>query len=132
MFSNTTANTQKMSKTQPYTSTVREREPTAVSDVFRAHFDQLVDGINQQPDIIMMTVELYSKGLISEHNKNDITTTTGVSSTQKSINLVNEIENRIKVDPRLIKELCEVIQHYPTLTHVAESISKALGKLMNV
>ena len=121
-----------MSETQPYTSTVREREPTAVSDVFRAHFDQLVDGINQQPDIIMMTVELYSKGLISEHNKNDITTTTGVSSTQKSINLVNEIENWIKVDPRLIKELCEVIQHYPTLTHVAESISKALGKLMNV
>ena len=121
-FSNTTVNTQKTSKTQPRA-------------VFRAHFDQLVDGVNQQSDIIMLTAKLYSKGLISEHFKNDITTTTGVSSSQKSMDLVNAIEKRIKVDQRpveLMKELCEVMQQYPTLVHVAESISKELGELMNV
>ena len=125
-FSNTTVNTQE---------TVRGWEQTVVFDVFRAHFDQLVDGVNQQPDMIMMTVELYSKGLISEYVKNDITTTTGVSSSQKSIDLVNAIEKRIIVDLRpvqLVKELCKVMQQYPNLTHVAESISKALGELMNV
>ena len=104
-----------------------------VFDVFRAHFDQLVRGVSQQPD--MITVTLYSKGLISEEVKNNITTRTGVGSSQKSIDLVNAIENRIKVDPRpvqLMKELCEVMQQYPTLVCVAESISKALGELMNV
>ena len=106
-----------------------------VFDVFRAHFDQLVRGVSQQPDMNMITVELYSKDLISEHVKNDITTITGVSSSQKSIDLVNAIEKRIKVDQRpvqLMKELCEVMQQYPTLACVAESISKALGELMNI
>ena len=123
-----------MSKTQPCTSTVREREHTVVLDVFRAHFDRLVHSV-QGPDIDIVTVELYSKNLISEHVKNDITTTTGVSSDRKSINLVNAIEKRIKVDPRpdqLIKVLCKVMQQHPTLALVAESISKALGELINV
>ena len=115
-----------------HTSTVIELEPSAVSEVFREHFDQLVDGVNQQPDIIMMTAKLYSKGLISEYVKDDITTTTGVSSSQKSINLVNAIEKQIKVEPTLIKELCKVMQRWPTLAHVAKSISEALGELMNV
>ena len=115
-----------------HTSTVIELESTTVSEVFREHFDQLVDGVNQQPDIIMMTAKLYSKGLISEYVKDDITTTTGVSSSQKSINLVNAIEKQIKVEPTLIKELCKVMQQWPTLAHVAKSISKALGELMNV
>ena len=106
-----------------------------MTDVFRTHFDQLVCGVSQQPD--MITVKLYSKGLISEQVKNDITTITGVSSEKKSIVLVNAIEKRIQVDQRpvqltLMKELCEVMQQYPTLVHVAESISKALGELMNV
>ena len=104
-----------------------------VFDVFRAHFDQLVRGVSQQPD--MITVTLYSKGLISLEVKNNITTKTGVSSDQKSIELVNAIENRIKVDQspvQLMKELCEVMQQYPTLACVAKSISKALGELMNV
>ena len=98
-----------------HTSTVIELEPTTVSEVFREHFDQLVDGVNQQPDIIMMTAKLYSKGLISEYVKDDITTTTGISSSQKSINLVNAIEKQIKVEPTLIKELCKVMQQWPTL-----------------
>ena len=116
-----------------HTSTVIELEPTTVSDVFRDHFDQLVDGVNQQPDIIMMmTAKLYSKGLINQHVKDDITTTTSVSSSLKSINLVNAIEKQITVEPRLIKELCKVMQQWPTLAHVAKSISEALGKLMNV
>ena len=132
MFSNTTVNTQKTSKTQPSTSTVIEREPSAVSDVFRKHFDQLVDGINQQPDMIMITAKLYSMGFISEHVKDDITTTTGVSSSLKSFNLVNAIEKQIKVKPRRIIELCKVMQQWSTLTHVAKSISEALGELMNV
>ena len=109
LFSNTTVNTQETSKTQPSTSTVIEREPSAVSDVFCKRFDQLVDGVNQQPDIIMMTAKLYSKGLISEYVKDDITTTTGISSSQKSINLVNAIEKQIKVEPTLIIELCDVV-----------------------
>ena len=126
-------NTQKISKPQPCTSTVRERENTVVLDVFRAHFDQLVHSV--QPDMDIVTAELYSKGLISEHVKNDITTTTGVSSNRKSIDLVNGIEKRIKIDPspdQLIKELCKVMQQYPTLALVAESISTELGELMNV
>ena len=131
-FPNTTVNTQKTSKTQPRTSTTIE-EPTTVSNVFRENFSQLVRSVGQQPDMIMMiTVELYSKGLISEYVKNDITTTTGVSSSQKSVTLVNELETQINVDPRLIKELCKVMQQWPTLAHVAKSISEALGELMNV
>ena len=115
-----------------HTSTVIELEPTTVSEVFREHFEQLVDGINQQPDMIMMTAKLYSKGLISEHVKDDITTTTGVSSSQKSVNLVNAIEKQIKIKPEQIIELCKVMQQWPTLAHVAKSISEALGELMNV
>ena len=109
-----------------------ERDQT-VYDVFRCHFDQLVCGA-VQPDLL--AVKLYSKGLISETVKNDVTATVGVGASSKAITLMNAVEARMKVDSRpaqVMSELCEVMESEATLRPVSSRIRAALcesGKVL--
>ena len=96
-------------------------------DVFRSHFDQLVKGITHP---IALVPVLYSKRLISETDKNRISTLTGTDDIDKATRLMNAVEATMKADPRaarVLRELCETVDNDPALKHVADSIRTALG-----
>ena len=63
---------------------------TAVYEVFREHFDRLVKAIRTTPTALIPV--LYSKGLISEDVKDDLSTLTGVSNNDKAIRLLSAVE----------------------------------------
>ena len=103
---------------------------TAVYEVFREHFDQLVKAIKTSPTALIPV--LYSKGLISEDVKDDLTTITGVSNNDKAIRLLSAVERTMKAEPsaaRVIRELCEAVNDQSALTHnIVQRITTALGE----
>ena len=102
---------------------------TAVYEVFREHFDQLVRAMGTSPTALIPV--LYSKRLISEDVKDDLSTLTGVSNNDKAIRLMTAVETTIKAEPRaarLVRELCEAVNDQPALRHVADRITTALGE----
>ena len=97
-----------------------------MDDVFRSHFSLLVKAITEPK---FLAVDLFSKGFISETLKNRITTITGVDTTEKAIMLMNEVEARLKVDPRpaqVMRDFCAVLETEPALRPVVESIKTEL------
>ena len=115
----------KKDKTPPPTASL---DPQTVYNVFRSHYSQLVRGITQ-PNLL--AADLFSKGLISETVKDDVTTTVGVGASNKTITLMNAVGARIKVDPRpaqVMRGLCEVVETEAALRPVARSIRTALGE----
>ena len=102
---------------------------TAVYEVFREHFDQLVRGMRSSPTALVPV--LYTKGLISEDIKDDLSTLTGVSNNDKAIRLLSAVEKTMKAEPsaaRVVRELCEAVNDQPALRHVADRITTALGE----
>ena len=100
--------------------------------MFRSNYSRLVRGITEPK---LLAVDLFSKGLISEAVKNRVTTVTGVDTADRAIMLVDEVEARVKVDPRpaqVMRELCEVLETETALQPVSRSIRAALGKFRNV
>ena len=84
------------------------------SSVLHAHFAQLV----VQPELL--TVKLYSKGLISDTVKTRVTTMTS-ATVEQIVTLIN--------DTWIIADgLIEVIGHYPTLQSVGMSIRETLSE----
>ena len=102
---------------------------TAVYEVFRAHFDQLVMAMGTNPTALIPV--LYSKGLISDTDKINLTSLTGVGNIDKATMLLNAIEIKIKAEPRaarVVRELCEAVNDQPALRLVADRITTALGE----
>ena len=102
---------------------------TAVYEVFREHFDQLVRAMGTSPTAPIPV--LYSKRLISEDVKDDLSTLTGVSNNDKAIRLLTAVEKTMKAEPRavrVVRELCEAVNDQPALRHVADRITTALGE----
>ena len=99
-------------------------------EVFREHFDQLVRAIGTSPTALIPV--LYSKGLISEDVKDDLSTLTGVSNNDKAIRLLNAVEKTMKADPSravlVVKEFCEAMNDQPALRHIVQRITTALGE----
>ena len=74
---------------------------------------------------------LYSKRLISEDVKDDLSTLTGVSNNDKAIRLLSAVEKTMKATPnaaKVVRELCEAVYDQPALRHVADRITTALGE----
>ena len=94
-------------------------------EVFREHFDQLVRAMGTSPTALIPV--LYSKGLITEHVKNEVLTLTGVSNNEKAIRLLTAVETTMKTAPRAVQVVIELC-HIPALRHVAVSITAALGE----
>ena len=74
---------------------------------------------------------LYSKRLISDTNKINLTTLTGVGNIDKATRLLTAVETTMKAEPRaarVVRELCEAVYDQPALRHVADRITTALGE----
>ena len=102
---------------------------TAVYEVIREHFDQLVRAMGTSPTALIPV--LYSKGLISDTDKTRLTSLTHTDNIDKATKLLNAIEITMKADPsaaRVIRELCEAVNDQPALRHVADRIITALGE----
>ena len=102
---------------------------TAVYKVFRAHFDQLVRAVTHPTALITV---LYSKELISDTVKTELTTLTGVGDIEKSTRLMNAVEVTMRAAPRasrVVLDLCEAMDGEPALKHVADNIKSALGEI---
>lgn len=99
----------------------------AVYEVFRAHYDQLVRGITSLATMVSI---LYSKGLISDTVKRNLTTLTGSGDVDKAVKLFDVVETTMKSAPRasrVLLELCSALDNEPALKHVADSIRSELG-----
>ena len=102
---------------------------TAVYEVFRVHFDQLVTAMGTSPTALIPV--LYSKGLISGTDRTNLTTLTGVGNINKATRLLTAVETTMKAEPRaarVVRELCEAVNDQPALRHVADRITAALGE----
>ena len=98
---------------------------TAVYEVFRAHFDQLVTAMTNPTALIPV---LYTKQLISN---TDMTSLTSITHIDKAIRLLTAVETTMKAAPRaarVVRELCEAVNDQPALRHVADRITTALGE----
>ena len=97
-------------------------------EVFRAHFDQLVQAMTSPTALIPV---LYSKQLISDTDKTRLTTITHTDNIEKATMLLNAVETTMKAEPRaarVVRELCEAVYDQPALRHVADRITTALGE----
>ena len=76
---------------------------------FQKHFDKLADSITD-PD--RFASKLYAKGLIDRTTREDVTTTTGVSSYTRTMRLLNTVEGRVRTDRfafrKLTRTLCSI------------------------
>ena len=101
---------------------------SAVYVVFRAHFDQLMRAMLSSPSSLIPV--FYSKELISEDDKN-ILSTTNTNNMDLATKILNAVEVTIKSVPKaaeVVRKLCEAVNGHPALRHVADSITKALGE----
>ena len=101
---------------------------TAVYEVFRDEFKSLVQAMTSPTALIPA---LYSKQLISNTDKINLATLTGVGDIDKATKILNAIEQKIKAAPRaarVVRELCEAVNDQPALRHVADRITTALGE----
>lgn len=99
----------------------------AVYKVFRAHFDQLVMGITSLATMVSI---LYSKGLISDVVKRNLTTLTGFGDVEKASKLLDEVETTMRSAPRasrVLLDLCSALDNEPALKRVVDSIRSELG-----
>ena len=115
-------------ESNPFSAAVAD-DNTAVCEVFRAHFDQLVRAMGTSPAALIPV--LYSKRLISDTDKINLTTLTGVGNIDKATRLLTAVETTMKAEPRaarVVRELCEAVNDQPALRHVADRITTALGE----
>ena len=102
---------------------------TAVYEVFRAHFDQLVRAMGTSPTALIPV--LYSKRLISDTDKTRLISITHTDNIERAIKLLTAVETTMKAAPRaarVVRELCEAVYDQPALRHVADRITTALGE----
>ena len=95
--------------------------------LFRSHFPELVRGITQPAALVPV---LYARQLISEADKNRISTLTGTDDIDRATRLMNAVEVTMKAAPRaecVLRELCGAVNEYPVLKCVADSMRAALG-----
>ena len=103
-------------------------------DVLQHHSSKLTDAISKNLSLVIN--ELCSEKLISRHKKSEILTTAGLSSYDKSTNLVmfieSELEASLNPDQYLI-DICHVLirQENQTLISIATSMLQQLGKYNN-
>ena len=112
-------------ESSPFSAAVAD-DNTAVYEVFRAHFVQLVRAMGTSPTALIPV--LYSKRLI---NKTRLTTLTHTDNIDRATNLLNAVETTMKAAPRaarVVRELCEAVYDQPALRHVADRITTALGE----
>ena len=115
-------------ESSPFSAAVAD-DNTAVYEVFRAHFDQLVRAMGTSPTALIPV--LYSKRLISDTDKINLTTLTGVGNIDKATRLLTAVETTMKAErraARVVRELCEAVNDQPALRHVADRITTALGE----
>ena len=104
---------------------------TAVYEVFRAHFDQLVTAMGTSPTALIPV--LYAKKLISGTDKTNLSTLTGVGNIDKATMLLTAVETTMKAEPRaaqVVRKFCEAVNNQPALRHVADRITTALGETL--
>ena len=100
---------------------------SAVYEVFRAHFDQLMRAMSSSPSSLITA--FYSKGLISEDDKNILSTTTNTNNMDLATKILNAVEVTVKSVPKaaeVVRTLCEAVNDHPALRYVAGSITKQL------
>ena len=115
-------------ESSPFSAAVAD-DNTAVYEMFRAHFGLLVQGMRTSPTALIPV--LYSKRLISDTDKINLTTLTGVGDIDKATRLLNALETTMKAEPRaaqVVKRFCEAVNDQPALRHVADRITTALGE----
>ena len=102
----------------------------AVYEVFRAHFDQIVKGITGLTSLVSI---LYSKQLITDTLKTNLTTVTGIGDVDKAIKLINAVEITMMSAPKaslVLLNLCSALDQEPALKCVVDKIRSELGRFM--
>ena len=92
--------------------------------VIREHFHELVDAVSQlgMHDI---TLEAYSKGLITDEVKNTVLSMNGTSEGVKANILVSAIKQRIKGDPSAFNMFVEILRSDPAYKHLADKLTSS-------
>ena len=80
--------------------------PEIARGLFQKYYDDLICGL--QAHLLMVTVHLYSKRLISMDSK-DIVLDHGISQLEKCMHLLKDVEDRIKRDFSAFEKFCEVL-----------------------
>ena len=86
---------------------------------FQKHFAELADSITD-PD--RLASKLYAKGFIDRTTREDITTTTGVSSYTRTMKLLNAVEGRIRTDRFAFRKLTRVLCSIQSTKPVGEAL----------
>lgn len=103
--------------------------------VLQCHSSKLTDAISGNLSLVIN--ELCSASLISRHKKSEILTPPGLSSYDKSTNLVLFIESELEASPnpdQYLTDICHVLnrQQHQALKSIATTMLQQLGKYMYV
>ena len=101
---------------------------SAVYEVFRAHFDQLVEAMNSPHTLIPV---LYAKDLISTTEKTRLTTLTQIDDIERATIILNAVQIKMESAAKaalVVRALCEAVNDEPALRLVANRITTELGK----
>ena len=101
---------------------------SAVYEVFRAHFNQLIRAMLSSPSSLIPV--FYSKKVISEDDM-IILSTTSTNNMDVATKILNAVEVTMKSVPKaaeVVRTLCEAVNNYPALRYVANSITEQLGE----
>ena len=97
-------------------------------EVFRAHFDQLVEAMTSPHTLIPV---LYAEDLIGTTEKTRLSTLTHTDDIDKATRILNAVEKAMKADPRaarVVRVFCKAVDDQPALRLVANRITAALGE----
>ena len=101
---------------------------SAVYEVFRAHFDQLVEAMTSPRTLIPV---LYAKGLISKNDKTRLSTLTHTDDIERATIILNAVQIKMESATKaalVVRALCEAVSDEPPLRLVADRITTALGE----
>ena len=92
--------------------------------VIREHFHELVDAVSRL-GMLDVTLQAYSKGLITDEVKNTVLSVNGTSEGVRANILVSAIKERIKGDPSAFDAFVEILRSEPAYKHLADKLTSS-------
>ena len=113
-------------------STDPDRSRAVVLNVFRKHYFEVTMVIS--PRLVSVTSMLYSMDLLSEHTRERVLMTTGISNSVKTAMVMDELDAKIRADQspyQLLARFCYTISDHFDVNLIS-TIMQELGELLNV
>ena len=94
------------------------------SKVFRVYMEKLMEAI-QSADILMVTVKLYSKEIISENTRDEVLLP-NLTRLEKNGKLLRAVEGAIKTQPQVLLTLLDILNEFKPADLIAQEIRQQL------